>query len=469
MKPMKIVIASDSFKGTLESRRIIEIATKAAKEAIPDAQCVGIPVADGGEGTVDAVMASVVRQNGEVYSPGAFARGEYVYAKVHDPLGNLVDARYCLITPALKPKAGASGVLQQALDAKPGQEPAWHGKTAVIEMAAASGLGLVPENLRNPLKTSTFGTGELIKDALDHGASDIYIGIGGSATNDGGIGCLAALGAVFKFQGTKPGPGFPTGESLIRLCDIDISNLDRRLYSTRITVLCDVTNPLCGPEGATYTFGPQKIGEIPDFTPAGAPVQIMQNTQIPQIPQSLQIPQNPQNLQNTQQPPDQRVSAILATLESGMQNYKSIILKNYGIDPDWIKGAGAAGGLGAALSLFLGGKMQSGIETVLDLAGFNEALENADLVITGEGRLDAQSLKGKVVSGVAKIAKKKGVPVAAICGSVDASDTLISKLGLKNVFTLVDEETPLNEALAKAEECYYKTALKLFYRSPYLL
>ncbi|MBP5185263.1 MAG: glycerate kinase, partial [Lachnospiraceae bacterium] len=206
--------------------------------------------------------------------------------------------------------------------------------------------------------------------------------------------------------------------------------------------------------------------------PAGAPVQIMQNTQIPQILQSLQIPQNPQNpqnLQNTQQPPDQRVSAILATLESGMQNYKSIILKNYGIDPDWIKGAGAAGGLGAALSLFLGGKMQSGIETVLDLAGFSEALENADLVITGEGRLDAQSLKGKVVSGVAKIAKKKGVPVAAICGSVDASDTLISKLGLKNVFTLVDEETPLNEALAKAEECYYKTALKLFYRSPYLL
>ena len=298
---MKFLFASDSFKGTLSCEKTAELLTKAAKQVFPQCSCVSVPVADGGEGTVDAVLSAM--------------GGSKVTVTVHDPLMRSLQASY--------------GKIDE--------------NRAVIEMAAASGLPLLIEAERNPSKTTSYGTGELIAAALQAGCKDITIAIGGSATNDGGMGCISALGVRFLDKNGKELTG--VGENLKRVAHIDTSYMLPQIKEASFTVICDVTNPLCGENGATYTYGPQKGG-------------------------------TPQ---------------LLAELEEGMCNYRDVIIKAFGINLDELSGAGAAGGLGGALAVFLKARMKSGSETVLDLIDFDSRLKEVSLVITGEGRLDWQS------------------------------------------------------------------------------
>jgi len=369
---MKLLFASDSFKGSLTSEKTVELLSRAAREVFGECECSGVPVADGGEGTVEAVIAA--------------EHGEYINVKVHGPLMEETESFY----------------------------GTFDGNKAVIEMAAASGLPMVPEELRNPLNTTTFGTGELILDALKRGFRDISIAIGGSATNDGGMGCARALGVKFLDQDGNELEGF--GRDLARVAAIDISGLDERVKDSKITVMCDVTNPLCGKDGATWTFGKQK----------GATLEIQEE------------------------------------LEKGMCSYRDVIRETFGIDCDGIPGTGAAGGLGAALMVFLGGEMKSGIETVLDLIRFDERLEGVDLVVTGEGRTDWQSCFGKVMQGVGMRAKAKGIPVLGLSGSLGKNAMDICSCGISSLMTTVNAPMPLREALERAEELYYEGALRMF-------
>ena len=370
---MKFLFASDSYKGTLSSRQTADLLTGAAKEVFgEELECSAVTVADGGEGTVDAVVTA--------------EHGAWIQAEVCGPLMEKQTACY--------------GKLDD--------------RRAVIEMAAASGLPLVPEILRNPLYTTSYGTGELILHALNHGFTDISIAIGGSATNDGGMGCARALGVRFLDAEGRELEG--RGEDLDKLRVIDVSGLDERIRKTSLTVMCDVTNPLCGQNGATYTFGAQK-GATPD---------------------------------------------IQARLEAGMVNYRDILRKQFGIDPDSIPGAGAAGGLGTALMVFLGGKMRSGIDTVLDLIDFDRRLEGVDLVVTGEGRTDWQSCFGKVMQGIGERAAKKGVPAVGLSGSLGKDADQIFQHGIISLMTTVDAPMELEEALSRAEELYYFGALRMF-------
>ena len=369
---MKFLFASDSFKGTLSSEQTVKLLAKAAKEVFGDIEYSGVPVADGGEGTTDAVIAA--------------ENGEKITVHVHGPLMEERQAYY--------------GRLDD--------------HRAVLEMAAASGLPLVPEDKKNPLYTTSYGTGELIRHALDSGFTDISIAIGGSATNDGGIGCVRALGVRFLDSDGNELEG--RGEDLEKICTIDASGLDARIKNTKITVMCDVTNPLCGKDGATYTFGAQK-GATPE---------------------------------------------IQDRLEKGMCNYRDAIIRQFGVNPDEIKGTGAAGGLGAALLVFLGGEMRSGIDTVLDLIDFNRRLEGVDLVVTGEGRTDWQSCFGKVMQGVGQRSKAKNVPAVGLCGSLGKGADQIFEHGIVSLMTTVDSPMPLEEALSRAEELYYLGAIRMF-------
>ena len=370
---MKLLFASDSFKGSLTSGQTIELLDRAARDVFGDAvETDGVPVADGGEGTVEAVVAAV--------------GGAWQEARVHGPLLEPVVARY------------------GRLD----------GSRAVLEMAAASGLTLVPAARRDPLRATSCGTGEMIRHALDQGFTDLSVAIGGSATNDGGMGCARALGVRFLDRAGRELEG--RGEDLERVADIDVSGLDPRVGRARITVMCDVTNPLCGPDGATYTFGAQK-GATPEAQ---------------------------------------------ARLEAGMQNYRDVIRRRFGADPDAMPGAGAAGGLGAALTVFLGGRLKSGIDTVLDLIGFDARLEGVDLVVTGEGRTDWQSCFGKVMQGVGERARAHGVTAVGLSGSLGRGAEQIFDHGIASLMTTVDAPMPLEEALGRAEELYYRAATRLF-------
>ena len=369
---MKLLFASDSFKGTLSSAQTVALLAKAAQEVFGEVEYSGVPVADGGEGTTDAVIAA--------------GNGKWIEANVHGPLMEPVIARY--------------GQLDE--------------RRAVIEMAAASGLPLVPMEKRNPLFTTSYGTGELIRHALDQGFTELSIAIGGSATNDGGMGCARALGVRFLAEDGTELEG--RGEDLENVSSIDVSGLDPRIPSVKITVMCDVTNPLCGPDGATMTFGAQK-GASPE-------------------------------IQNR--------------LEAGMVNYRDVIRRQFGIDPDTIPGAGAAGGLGAALTVFLKGEMKSGIETVLDLIDFDKRLEGVDLVVTGEGRTDWQSCFGKVMQGVGERAARKGVIAVGLSGSLGRDAARIYDHGIASLMTTVDAPMPLEEALDRAEELYYLGAVRMF-------
>ena len=369
---MKLLFASDSFKGTLSSDQTIELLTKAAQEVFGSCETSGVPVADGGEGTTDAVVKA--------------RSGEIITVPVHGPL--------------MEMEQGFYGRLSES--------------EAILEMAAASGLPMVPEEKRNPLNTTTYGTGELLKAALDAGYTEIAIAIGGSATNDGGMGFASALGIRFLDQDGNVLEG--RGEDLEKVAHIDMSGLDPAVQKAHFTVMCDVTNPLCGPDGATYTFGKQKGG-----TPE-----------------------------------------ILDRLEKGMQNYRDVIIREFGVNPDEIQGSGAAGGLGTALKVFLHAEMKSGIETVLDLIDFDARLEGVDLVVTGEGRTDWQSCFGKVMQGVGDRSAKHQVPVAALCGGLGPDYEKIYAHGISSIMTTVDGPMPLKEALDNASELYYKGAIRMF-------
>ena len=369
---MKFLFASDSFKGTLSSRRTAELLTRAAQEIFPGCECRFLEVADGGEGTTEAVLSA--------------AGGRRMEAMVCGPLWERRKACYA------------------ALD----------GRRAVMEMAAASGLPLVPAELRDPRNTTSYGTGELIRDALDKGFRDLSIAIGGSATNDGGIGCMRALGVRFLDGDGNELSG--CGGDLIKIRSIDRSGLDPRLRDTHVTVMCDVTNPLCGENGATRTFGKQKGG-----TPE-----------------------------------------ILDELEAGMENYRELLRREFGIDMDEEPGAGAAGGLGAALLSFLRAELRSGIETVLDLIEFDKNLEGVSLVVTGEGRADWQSAFGKVMQGVGRRCLRQGVPAVAIVGSMGDGAEQIFDYGIESMITTVNGVMPLEEALERAEELYLGAARRLF-------
>ncbi len=369
---MRLLFASDSFKGSLTSEETADLLGQAAREVFGECEILGVPVADGGEGTMEAVIAA--------------ENGKKIGTRVHGPL--------------MEERKAAYGVFGEG--------------RAIIEMAAASGLPLVPEEKRDPRNTTTFGTGELILDALKRGYRDISIAIGGSATNDGGMGCARALGVRFLDENGKELEGF--GRDLISVRGIDTSGLDKRLGEARITVMCDVTNPLCGERGATYTFGGQK-GATPK---------------------------------------------IREELEEGMQNYRRIILEKTGIDCNAVEGAGAAGGLGAALKVFLGGQMRSGIETVLDLIRFDERLEGVDLVVTGEGSTDWQSCFGKVMQGVGMRAKAKGIPVAGLSGSLGRDALDICQYGIGSLMTAVNAPMSLDEALERARELYLEGAVRMF-------
>lgn len=369
---MKFLFASDSFKGTLSSEKIIELLDQAAKQVFPGCETTGVPIADGGEGTVDAVIAVTKGQQRKVW--------------VHGPLMEQAEASY--------------GV--------------FHGDSAIIEMASASGLPMVPVEKRNPLHTTTYGTGELIKDALDAGYRKLSIAIGGSATNDGGMGAMKALGVRFLDQEGKELSGI--GADLVQVADIDISGLHPAVAETEFTVMCDVNNPLTGPEGATYTFGKQKGG-----TPE-----------------------------------------ILDAMEIGMKQYAGVIQEKIGMDVDQIPGAGAAGGLGAALCVFLKATLKSGIETVLDLIEFDELLEGVDLVVTGEGRIDWQSAFGKVPSGVGQRCKAKGIPAVALVGGMGNGAEKIYEFGIDSIIPTINGAMEIQEALDRAEELYAGAAERMF-------
>lgn len=369
---MKFLFASDSFKGTLSSEKIIELLTESAEKIFPGCETAGVPVADGGEGTVDAVIA--------------VTKGTIKKVKVHGPLMEETEATY-------------------------GE---FNGDSAIIEMAAASGLPMVPTEKRNPLNTTSYGTGELIKDALDSGYRKISIAIGGSATNDGGMGAMSALGV--KFFDAEGNVLSGVGSDLTKVADFDMSGLHPAVKETEFTVMCDVTNPLTGPDGATYTFGKQKGG-----TPE-----------------------------------------ILDTLEAGMIKYKDIILAKTGIDVDKIEGTGAAGGLGAAFKVFLNANMKSGIETVLDLIEFDKLLEGVDMVVTGEGRIDWQSAFGKVPSGIGQRCKNHGIPAIAIVGGMGTGADKIFEFGVESIIPTINGAMDIEEALDRAVELYKGAADRAF-------
>lgn len=369
---MKFLFASDSFKGTLSSEEIIAMLTAAAKEVFPDCSCGGVPVADGGEGTVDAVVGAM---NGTMRT-----------VSVHGPMMEEVQASY-----------GVFGDGQ-----------------AVIEMAAASGLPMVPTEKRNPLNTTTYGTGELIRDALEQGYRKIAIAIGGSATNDGGMGAMAALGVKFLDDKGQELTGF--GRDLGQVAAIDAAGIHPAAAETEFTVMCDVTNPLIGPDGATYTFGPQKGG----------------------------------------------TKEILDRLEADMTNYASHLKEISGTVVATMPGAGAAGGLGAALKVFLQAGMKSGIDTVLDLIEFDQLLEGVDLVITGEGRMDWQSAFGKVPSGVGQRCRSKGIPAIAIVGGMGDGADKIYEYGIESIIPTINGAMDLEDALNRSVELYEGAALRTF-------
>ena len=366
---MKIVIAPDSYKESLSALDVAVQIEAGFRTHFPDAQYIKLPVADGGEGMVEAMVAAT--------------DGRIIKVNVTGPLGAEVSAFY-----------GISG----------------DEKCAFIEMAAASGLELVPPELRNPLKTTSYGTGELICSALDQGVKHIIIGIGGSATNDGGAGMAQALGVKLLDKQGKP-IGFGGGK-LAELDVIDISGLDPRIKQCRIDVACDVTNPLTGSEGASAVFGWQK-GATP---------------------------------------------AMVTQLDEGLLHYADVIKRHLDIDVDQVEGAGAAGGLGAALLAFCGATLSPGIDIVTDALGLDALVRDATFVVTGEGRIDSQTIHGKVPIGVARVAKRYNKPVIGIAGSLTDDADVVYEHGLDAIFSVIYNICTLEQALDNAADNVFKTA-----------
>lgn len=360
---MKIVLAPDSFKESMTAKEVCESLEKGLKKVIDDLECVFVPMADGGEGTTQSLVDAT---NGKFYT-----------TKVTNPLGEKIDAKF--------------GVLGD-------------NKTAILEMAAASGIELIPRDKRDAMITTTYGTGELIKAALDKEVETILIGIGGSATNDGGAGMFQALGGQLLDKNGKS-LGFGGGE-LSKLSKIDITNLDKRLKNVKIIVACDVQNPLTGPNGASHIFGKQK----------GAS-------------------KEQRNI-----------------LDDNLKHYAEIIRKDMKKDIENIPGAGAAGGLGAGLMAFLSAELKKGIDIVVEYSRLEEKLQGADLVITGEGSIDGQTRFGKTPYGVAKIAKKYDIPVIAVAGNVGKDIDILYSYGFTAIFSILPRVESLDNAIKNGKE-----------------
>lgn len=359
---MNILVAVDSFKGSATSVEVANYIEKGIQRYKKDVSVSKLPIADGGEGTVDALLTSM--------------GGKYRYKQVKDPLGRSVKAKY--------------GILNNNI--------------AVIEMAESSGLTLLKKEEQNPLYTTTYGTGELLKDALDKKVDEILIGIGGSATNDLGVGMAQALGASFKDEfGNEVGYG---AIELEKIKTIDISKIDNRIFSTKITVLSDVDNPLCGETGASFIFGPQK----------GADTETVK-----------------------------KMDDILLYLSEMIKN-------NIGVEITEIKGSGAAGGLGGGLIAFCNAKIESGSSKILELGNIEQLLSGVDLVITGEGKIDYQSIYGKAPITVAKKAKKYGIPVIAIVGSEGEKSEVVYNHGIDLIIDIINEPMSLNDAMKNSKK-----------------
>lgn len=366
---MNIVIAPDSYKESLTAQAVASHIEAGFREIFPEANYICLPLADGGEGTVSAMLAAT--------------QGEEVSVNVSGPLGETITASFGLIN---------------------------QGKTAVIEMAQASGLELLSVAQRNPMLTTSYGTGELILSALEHNVSHCIIGIGGSATNDGGAGMLQALGVRLLDKEDKPiGKG---GEALSSLVRIDMSQLDPRIKNCRFDIACDVTNPLTGENGASAIFGPQK----------GA------------------------------------TAKMIAVLDKNLTHFAAVIRQDIGVDVEYQPGAGAAGGMGAALLGFLQANLKPGLELVAETVALEDAIKHADLVITGEGRLDGQSINGKVPVGVATIARRHKKPVLALAGSLHQDADRTFDYGIDAAFSTLQQVCTLEQAFADAGENVRKTA-----------
>ena len=356
----KIIIASDSFKGCLSSFEVARAAEVGIRKVLPDCEVVGIPVADGGEGTTEALVAAL--------------NGRFISCEVHDPLMNTIQVEY--------------GILGDGL-------------TAVIEMASASGLTLVPPEKRNPMLTTTYGVGELIKDALQRGCRRFLIGIGGSATNDAGTGMLQALGfRFFDGNGNELGKG---GQMLQQIARIDSEKAIPALQEAVFTIACDVNNPFSGENGAAFVYARQKGAD----------------------------------------------DTMIRHLDKGLKQFAAVIHASMGKDIDAIPGAGAAGGLGGGFLAFLQATLKPGIQMVLGALDFENRIQHADLIITGEGKLDRQTGMGKTPAGILEAGKRQQIPVVAIGGVVEETDALLQQ-GFLAVLSIQPGPVPLEQAMDKS-------------------
>ena len=356
----RIVVAADSFKGSLTSLEVAEAFACGFRRVFPLCEVERVAVADGGEGTVEALVGML--------------DGEYVELQVADPLLRSVQARYGIVNG---------------------------GRTAVMEMSAASGLPLLTAQERNPLKTTTYGTGEMIADALGRGCREFLIGIGGSATNDAGVGMLRALG--FRFLDVEGAELVGGGEILESIKSIDDSGVLPSLRDAEFRVACDVTNPLYGPEGAAYVFAPQKGAD----------------------------------------------EAMVERLDAGLRNFAEVVKRYNGEDIATLRGAGAAGGVGGGLKALLGARLERGVDMVLEAIHFDDIIKECNLVVTGEGRLDNQTMMGKAPCGVLQAAKRQGVPCVAIGGAIEKCEEL-EQSGFAAMFSVTPEDMPLQQAMQRA-------------------
>lgn len=366
----KLILIPDSFKGTLSSTEICGILSQAAARFFPEAELLSVPVADGGEGSVDAFLSVL--------------GGQRVPVTVTGPLGRPVAAFYGRV-----------------------------GDTAIIEMAAAAGLPLAGDQL-DPERATTYGVGQLMAHALQNGATRLLVGLGGSATNDGGTGAAAALGV--RFLDAQGQPFVPVGGTLRDIAAIDLSGRLPVLETVRPVVMCDIDNPLCGPTGAAQVFGPQKGAD----------------------------------------------RAMVQRLDDGLRHLAALCARDLGVQILDLPGAGAAGGMGGGMAALLGGRLERGIEAVLDTVDFDRMLDGADLVVTGEGKLDTQSLRGKVVVGVARRAARKQVPVVAIVGDIGDGIDAVYDLGVCGVFSTNRAAIPYAQAKPRAANDLRLTAENLF-------
>ncbi|SFC08330.1 glycerate kinase [Pragia fontium] len=366
---MKIVIAPDSFKESLTSQEVATAIESGFKTVFPHAEFIKLPIADGGEGTVDSLVAAT--------------QGHIEHLIVTGPIGEQIDSFY-----------GITG----------------DGQCAIIEMAAASGLMLVPTAQRNPMEATSYGTGELITSALDKGIRHLILGIGGSATVDGGIGMLQALGVRFMDSHLKDVPF--GGHGLERLAHIDISELDPRIHECKIDIACDVNNPLIGEFGAAQVFGPQK-GATPE---------------------------------------------MVERLDRALTNYADVIKHELNIESHYIHGGGAAGGMGVAAKVFLKGRLRSGIDIVIEAIGLEKELNNCQLVITGEGCIDGQTTGGKAPIGIAKLAQRYNIPVIGFAGILSEGAEVVHQHGLDAIFSILPRLSKLDDALYSAGDNLYNCA-----------